>query len=307
MKLSKLGERAIIEKVGRFLDIGDDAAFIRFGNGFLVLTTDTVYAPAHIPEEMTPEQIGKFIVTVNLSDLAAMGAKPLTFLLSYGGPDMEFIKFRQIIKAADKQCRRFGIRLMGGDTKEMKELTLTGCAVGATKRPVLRSGAGVGDIIAVTGDLGDAGICFELLRRNLKPSRPLLKAALEPKPRVREGLLLGECANSMTDISDSLAVGLYSIAEQSQVGMHIDINKIPISKSASNTGREFNLNVIDHALYSGGDYQILFTVPEKNFGRIENSINVTGIGKVTGKGMRATRNGRGFKLKKQGYEHFKSR
>jgi len=305
MKLSKLGERAIIEKVGKFLDIGDDAACIRFGNEFLILTTDTIYAPTHIPLEMTPQQIGRFIVTVNLSDLAAMGAKPLAFLLSYGGPDTEFEEFGQIIRAARNQCRRFEMELVGGDTKEMKELTLTGCAVGTTKRPVLRSGARAGDVVAVTGDLGSAGICFEMLGKNIKPSRPLLKAALEPNSKVREGLLLGKYANSMTDISDSLAVSLYSIAGQSRAGMEIDIDKIPISKAASNAEKRFNLNALEHALYSGGDYQLLFTILEENFGKVENSVRATRIGKVIkGMDIRATRNGREFKLQKQGYEHF---
>lgn len=292
MKLSALGERAIIGKLGKFLDIGDDAACIRMGDRFLVMSTDTIHGPTHIPPEMTPRQIGKFIVTVNLSDLAAMGAKPLAFLLSYGGPDIEFTRFKNIIKSAQKQCRRFKIDLVGGDTKEMKELTLTGCAVGTAKRPVLRSGARPGDIIAVTGELGAAGACFELLRKGIKPSSPLLKASLEPEPKIKEGILLGRHATSMTDISDSLAISLYSIAEQSGVGMKIDIDKIPTSS-------------IEHALYSGGDYQLLFTLPEKNFTRLREVTNSTRIGTVTrAGGISATRKGSEFRIKKKGYEHF---
>ncbi len=287
-----MGEREIIGKLGRFLDIGDDAACVRAGNEFLVLSTDTIHGPTHIPPEMTPQQIGKFIVTVNLSDLAAMGAKPLAFLLSYGGPDSEFTRFKKIIKSAQKQCRKFKIDLVGGDTKEMKELTLTGCAVGTAKRPVLRSGARPGDIVAVTGELGSAGRCFELLEKKRRPNRALLKAAFEPEPRIKEGLLMAKHANSMTDISDSLAISLYSIAEQSGVGMKIDIDKIPTSS-------------IDHALYSGGDYQLLFTMPEKNFTRLREATNSTMIGTVTrAGGIGATRNGRGFRIKRKGYEHF---
>ena len=292
MKLSDLGERAIIGKLGRFLDIGDDAACIRMGDGFLVMSTDTIHGPTHIPAEMTPQQIGKFIVTVNLSDLAAMGARPLAFLLSYGGPDIEFTRFKNIMKSAQKQCRRFKIDLVGGDTKEMKELTLTGCAVGTAKRPVLRSGARPGDIVAVTGELGAAGRCFELMGKKRRPNRALLKAALEPEPRVKEGLLLAKHVNSMTDISDSLAISLYSIAEQSGVGMKIDIDKIPASS-------------IEHALYSGGDYQLLFTMPEKDFTRVKNSVNATQIGETTkSREISATRKGRKFRIKKKGYEHF---
>jgi len=294
MKLSDLGERAIIGKLGEFLDIGDDAACIRMGDGFLVMSTDTIHAPTHIPAEMTPRQIGKFAVTVNLSDMAAMGAKPLAFLLSYAGPDIEFTRFKDIIKSAQKQCKRFGIELVGGDTKEMKELTLTGCAVGTAKRPVLRSGARPGDIVAVTGELGGAGRYFELLRKKRRPGRALLKAALEPEPKIKEGLLLAKHANSMTDISDSLAISLHSIAEQSGVGMKIDIDKIPASG-----------NAIDHALYSGGDYQLLFTLPEKKFTRLKEPTNSTRIGTVTrAERISATRKGRKFRIKKKGYEHF---
>jgi len=246
---------------------------------------------------MTPKQVGKFIATVNLSDLAAMGAKPLAFLLSYAGPDMEFTGFKNIIKSAQKQCRRFGIDLVGGDTKEAKELTLTGCAVGTAKRPVLRSGARPGDIIAVTGELGSAGRYFELLRKKCRPSRALLKAALEPEPRIKEGLLLAKHANSMTDISDSLAISLYSIAEQSGVGMEIDIDKIPVSGKS-----------LEHALYSGGDYQLLFTLPEKRFTGLKEPTNSTRIGTVTkAERISATRKGRKFRIKKKGYEHFGDR
>ncbi len=298
MKLSDLGERGIIGKMGKILDIGDDAACIKLGHESLILSTDTIHGPTHIPPGMTPKQIGKFIVTVNLSDLAAMGAKPLAFLLSYGGPDKEFSEFMQLIKAADSQCRKFGINLAGGDTKEMKELTLTGCAVGTAKKPVLRSGAVPGDIIAVTGELGTAGACFELLRKGIKPGSSLLKAALEPEPRINEGIFLAEYATSMTDISDSLAVSLYSIAKQSRVGMEIDIDKIPLSRFAPG-------NVVNHALYSGGDYQLLFTVPEKTFFRIKDSLNAKIIGKTTRSGgIRATRGSREFRIREMGYEHF---
>lgn len=287
-----MGERAIIGKLGRFLDIGDDAACIRMGDRFLVMSTDAIHAPTHIPKEMTPQQIGKFIVTVNLSDMAAMGAKPLAFLLSYGGPDTEFTRFKKIIKSAQKQCRKFKIDLVGGDTKEMKELTLTGCAVGTAKRPVLRSGARPGDIVAVTGELGAAGACFELLGKKRRPNRALLKAALEPEPKIKEGILLAKHANSMTDISDSLAVSIYSIAERSGVGIKIDIDRIPMSS-------------IDHALYSGGDYQLLFTMPEKNFTRLREVTNSTRIGTVTrAGGISATRKGREFRIKHKGYGHF---
>ena len=217
MQLTGLGERKMIENLRSFLDIGDDCACIKLGDDFLVMTTDMLYKETHIPDEMSWEQIGKLAVTVNLSDVAAMGAKPIAFLLSYGSPDMPAEFFDEFIRAVDCQCKKYGVKFAGGDINQTRELTLAGTALGITKKPILRSGAGVGDIIAVTGYLGSAALGMAAMESGALPAgkNHLRDAAFEPEPRVNEGILLNNYATAMIDTSDSLALSMHYIAEES--------------------------------------------------------------------------------------------
>lgn len=308
MKLSELGEKEIVKRLGSFLDIGDDAAYLKFGDEFLILTTDMLYEKTHILPKISREQIGKLIVTVNFSDIAAMGAKPLAFLLSYGSPDIEFRDFEIMMHSVNNQCKKYNAKFAGGDTNYMDILTLSGAAIGKTKKPILRSGARIGDIIAVTGDLGSAGLGTEILLKNLPISvnNPAVKKALEPEPRVNEGLLLGNYATSMTDISDSLSVSLYDIAVSSRVGIAIGIDKIPITENAIETAKKINRDILDYALYSEGDYELLFTISEENFNKIRKKIAITKIGEIVkGSKIVGIKEKKKFEIKKTGYEHFK--
>lgn len=308
MKLSELGEKEIVKRLGSFLDIGDDAAYLKFGDEFLILTTDMLYEKTHILPKISREQIGKLIVTVNFSDIAAMGAKPLAFLLSYGSPDIEFRDFEIMMHSVNNQCKKYNAKFAGGDTNYMDILTLSGAAIGKTKKPILRSGARIGDIIAVTGDLGSAGLGTEILLKNLPISvnNPAVKKALEPEPRVNEGLLLGNYATSMTDISDSLSVSLYDIAVSSRVGIAIEIDKIPITENAIETAKKINRDILDYALYSEGDYELLFTISEENFNKIRKKIAITKIGEIVrGSKIVGIKEKKKFEIKKTGYEHFK--
>lgn len=308
MKLSELGEKEIVKRLGSFLDIGDDAAYLKFGDEFLILTTDMLYEKTHILPKISREQTGKLIVTVNFSDIAAMGAKPLAFLLSYGSPDIEFRDFEIMMHSVNNQCKKYNAKFAGGDTNYMDILTLSGAAIGKTKKPILRSGARIGDIIAVTGDLGSAGLGTEILLKNLPISvnNPAVKKALEPEPRVNEGLLLGNYATSMTDISDSLSVSLYDIAVSSRVGIAIGIDKIPITENAIETAKKINRDIRDYALYSEGDYELLFTISEENFNKIRKKIAITKIGEIVkGSKIVGIKEKKKFEIKKTGYEHFK--
>jgi thiamine-monophosphate kinase len=310
MKLSDLGERKIIENLSNLLDIGDDAAYLRNGLEYLVMSTDIINQKTHIPKEMTPAQIGKFIASINLSDIAAMGAKPKAFLLSCGLPeDMEYSYFESIVKAAKTQCNKFGAEYVGGDTKQNDSLTLAGFCLGTAKKPILRSGAKKGDIVAVTGTVGDAALGFDLLLKKINHplKKKLVKKALEPEPKVAEGLLLSRYATAMTDLSDGLSVGLHNIAEMSKVGMNIYSEKIPTSKEARDTTKSLGLALKEYALTGGGDYQLLFTIKKKDLEKIKSRIGVTAIGEVTSTEDRKiliSSDGKTEVLEKRGYQHF---
>ncbi len=311
MRLSDFGEKEIIKELSMSLDIGDDAAYIRSGDKYLVLSTDMVYEDTHILPQMSWEQKGRLIVTVNLSDIAAMGAKPLAFLLGYGSPDMDYRDFKAFIKGVHDQCDRFKTKYAGGDTNWMPKLTLSGTVMGETKNPVLRSSAREGDLIAVTGNLGSASIGTKLLlERDISPSElgnPVFLKALQPEPRIGEGLFLNHHVNAMTDISDGLATSLRDVAVNSGAGARIDIEKLPVAEEADILATEYDLDSVEHALYGEGDYELLFTFKREEIKVISSELPVYVIGEITcGEDIVAVDSGEEFKIKKQGYEHFRS-
>lgn len=304
MKLSTLGERAIIRKISGLLDIGDDAAYFKVGDKYLVLSTDAIYADTHILPGMSFEQVGKFIVSVNLSDVAAMGAKPFAFLLAYVGPDIDFNDFDAIIRGAEKQCKKYGVEYAGGDTKYASGLTLVGSSAGFVKKPVLRTGAQVGDVVAVTGSLGKASFGVDCILNNRRCPKKIISASMEPKPRIREGMFLSKYASAMTDISDSLSVSLHNLAVE--VGIVLNVDDIPVDKDIMRLSSVFGVNYLDYVLYGGGDYELLFTTSPEAFNIIEKKIDASVIGEVVkSHGVTEVIDNRRIPLPQRGFEHFR--
>jgi len=311
MRLSDLGEKGIIKELSKSLDIGDDAAYIKSGDKYLILTTDLVYEETHIIPQMSWEQKGRLIVTVNLSDIAAMGAKPLAFLLGYGSPDIEHKDFKALINGVHEQCNAFKTKFVGGDTNWMPKLALSGTMLGETKNPILRSGAKEGDMIAVTGNLGSSSIGTKLLlEKSVAKSElgnPVFKKAIQPIPRINEGLFLNQHVNAMTDTSDGLATSLRDVAVNSRVGVVIDVGKLPVAEEATHLAAEYGLDSVEHALYGEGDYELLFTAKREEINMISSELSVYVIGEITGgEDIIAVDSTEEFKVKEQGYEHFRS-
>jgi thiamine-monophosphate kinase len=311
MKLSDLGEKNIIRELSKIIDVGDDAACIPLDGRFLVASTDMMYRKTDILNEMSYRQIGKKIVTINLSDVASMGADPFGFLLSYGSQDIEVENFNEIISGAFEQCSKYNVKFLGGDTNETDDLTLAGTALGFADKPILRSGAKAGDVVAVTDFLGTCALGVDILIKNLRDfneiDREILAETLETEPKVYEGKFLKNYANAMTDISDSLAVSLHDIADASNVRIELDSGKIPLLGKALETSKELNLNLLNYALYGGGDYELLFTASKENWVKIKNlesefNFRFTKIGEVvSGSGVDDKGGG---EIERRGYEHF---
>ena len=174
--LADLGERAVIRRIAKILTkgtnnigIGDDCAVINLGKEYLLVTADMMYQRTHIPAQMTPYQMGWFLVAINLSDIAAKGGTPLGLVLSFGLPKKISERFlKELIKGTNACAVAFGTTIVGGDTKETKEITLCGTAFGTVKKDefMSRSGTHPGDVIAVTGTLGKAGAGYYALKRH---------------------------------------------------------------------------------------------------------------------------------------------
>lgn len=281
MKVEEAGELELIKKIAcKFrrhyppviLGAGDDDCAVLECNGCLtgkclVMTTDGMRASTHFPKGMTPFQMGWSVVAANLSDVAAMGARPLAFTVAMGiPPDAEVSLVEEIAEGIERCASQFDVFVVGGDVGRSDELTLVGTCVGFVERRKLikRSGANVGDAVCVTGHLGNAALGLELLRGNVKPrlsrsaEEVAKKALLKPMPRVKEGIALAETGvvTSMMDVSDGLAKSLHELSMSSGVGFEIYPEKIPVPKELRNALGE---KALELALYYGGDYELLFT------------------------------------------------
>lgn len=321
-KLSDLGERKAIQLISKILtkrddavEIGDDCAAIDLGKEYLLVTTDMISQKTHIPKEMTPFQIGWFIVAINLSDIAAKGGMPLGLVLSFGLPKNTTELFlTELTKGADACATKFDTHIIGGDTKETGEINICGTAFGVVKKDEFmpRRGAKIGDIVAVTGTLGKAGAGYFNLK-NKTLDKDISKALLESVPKLKEGRLLArqKCITSCMDLSDGLSSSLYQLRELNHVGFEIYQDKIPLSPDILFLKKKHpDLKIFDYALHFGGDYELLVTIPEKCFKQVkkifeDNKSHLFAIGKVTSENEITILIENEKKiLENKGYEHF---
>jgi thiamine-monophosphate kinase len=322
MKLSELGERRAIkifediygdcEKA--VLAIGDDACVLELDpRHYLVASTDLLSRRTHFPLEMPPRVIGRYAVNACLSDIASMGAEPLGLLFSYGLPgDTREDFIRGIAQGIRDACREHGTCVLGGDTKEQGELLITATALGKVRRDrlLLRSGARVGDLILVTGEVGTSAAGYHAIIHGLRAPERAIEAAYRPNARVREGILLGKYATSCIDVSDGIAFSLHEIARASQVGFRIHEDRLPVDHDS--LGIAGDQEERDEILYhKGGEYELLFTLPEDRYDALRKEFRSLGtrlsvIGVVTDRGGEVVRGDGSVKqLEYRGYEAFR--
>ena len=249
------------------LALTDDAALLDPAAGRqLVLTKDAMVAGVHFLPDDPPGQIAQKLLRVNLSDLAAMGAAPLGYLLALARPkeisDAWLDEFCAGL-AADNAA--FGIALLGGDTVSTPgPLTLSLTAIGEvpTGSALLRSGAGPGDDVWVSGTLGDAALGLKVLQGALDVTEPARTFLIEryrlPQPRLALGQALRGIASAAIDVSDGLVADLGHILETSGVGAALHADALPLSEAARDLP-----GARDAALAGGDDYELLFTAPSK--------------------------------------------
>ncbi len=306
--------------------LSDDAALLDMGDKYLVVTSDLLIESSHFPIEMSGFQKGMKTVTVNVSDLAAMGAEPLGFVLSLGLPhDLPLKEFDEIIDGVLDTCQTQKMGLIGGDTNQSRELILSGACLGIVgkKEVLMKDGAKPGDIVAVTGPLGVAAAGLEfllsppVLRDKLKdkidPStlEILLKHALEPQARLKEGIILAKkgIVTSATDITDGLASELYELMQASpqKLGITLFETMIPVIPEVEEVASVLDRNPLDFALYYGEDFELLLTVGEHVFDQYKGDLGLIQIGIVTSSGKMeiVDEKGKQRTLEKVGYEHFK--
>jgi thiamine-monophosphate kinase len=320
--LGGLGEREAVKiiehliKSDAVVGIGDDCAAIDIGDKYLLVTTDMMVTKAHIPKGMSAYDIGWSIIAVNLSDIAAMGGKPLGLVTAVGitrGHPIEFLE--QMVDGMNDCARRFNTSVVGGDTKEHESLVLCGTAFGEIEKDkiLLRKGASPGDLIAVTGALGRAGAGFHSLKRQLGLTDA--EAALKrPWPRIKEGIALAESGivTSCMDISDGLSASIFEMSKVSGMTYELDYSKVPKAPEVDLAFHDLERQK-DLVLNFGDDYELLFTIKREAESQLaelskEAGCPMTVIGKVTsGEQNILIDSGKREMLENLGYEHFRSR
>ncbi|MCD6144742.1 thiamine-phosphate kinase [Thermococcus sp.] len=306
-------EREIIElfmrhlKLQGDLPLGDDAGAIKWESEWLVVTNDMLVRTTDVPDIMTPEQVGFKVFTMNVSDVAAMGATPIGFLFSIGVPrDFEMEYLEGISRGIAKASEFYRTPIISADTNEACDLIIDGIVLGKTKRLLTRSGAKIGDLVCVTGDIGRAlaglKVYFESLEVGERTRKVLYEKLLEPKARVKEGVVLGRYANSAIDISDGMSKELHLIAKMSGVKILIDSEKLPIRKEVFEVADLLGLDPIEIALASGEEFELIFTIPEKHLDKLDFDFAV--IGRVEkGEGVYLRRYEKIEKMPILGWEH----
>ena len=302
MKVSSVGERGLISRLseifkapqgkmsgqkGILIGAGsDDCAVLDLnGEDCLVVTTDMLHRTTDFPVEMTPWQMGWMSAAVNLSDIAAMGAEPTGLLMAIGMPSDTEIAFVEELARGMQACAEFcGTAVIGGDLDTHAELTVTGTALGRVKKSqlLLRSGARPGDLICITGHTGSAGAALEALQFKKPVSESVLKTLFEPIPRTKEARILAESGTvtSMMDTSDGLAMSLYDLARESHVGFRIRESNLPILKEVKEFVSSYE-KLVELSLYTGGDFELLFTIDPQQMKKVQNICNLTIIGECT--------------------------
>ncbi len=335
-EISELGEFGLIDRLtSKFTTkhattlhgVGDDAAVIEAGNGeVLVISTDTLLEGIDFDLTYFPlKHLGYKAVTVAISDILAMNARPEQIMLSLGvSAKLPVEALDDLYEGLHFACEEQGIDLVGGDTSaSMTGLTISLTAIGRAKKEavVYRSGAQLNDLICITGNLGAAYMGLHLLEREKRVLRDvanpepqfegyeyLLEKYLKPRARkdvVEQLAEEGIVPTAMIDLSDGLASDMLQICRSSKCGARIYLERIPIAKQTSALAEEMHADPVVAALNGGEDHELLFTVPLAMQEKVMRMGGIDVIGHITAESTGAalvTPDGSDIRLKAQGFK-----
>jgi len=299
--------------------IGDDAAVFDIDKTRVgMLTIDTLVDRIHFDLSYTSfEDLGHKALAANLSDIAAMGGRPILAVVSIAIPKHIRLKdVEKIYSGMQKMAKRFDVAVCGGDTVAGRELSLTIAVYGEARRNNigLRSGVKAGDAVLVTGTLGASQAGLEILNSKFKTQNlKLAKKHLRPEPRVKEAQLLASKfkLHGMIDISDGLVSELHHISRESCIGIIIDQGALPVAEEAVTASGILEKDPLEYCLFGGEEYELLFTLPAREATKAKVMLSRIGtpcsiIGQVVkGFGVKMIGNDlKVFKVPDKGYRHF---
>jgi len=336
--VNKLGEFGLIDHLTKefvtnhpdtLKGIGDDAAVITHGDHVSVVSTDMLVEGIHFDLMYTPlKHLGYKSIVVNLSDIYAMNATPHQVTMSIAISSKYTVEaLEELYAGVFQACKDYGVDLIGGDTTSSpKGMAISVTAIGKTSpdKVVYRSGAKPGDILCVTGNLGAAYLGLQILEREkqIYLSNPGIQPDLENqdyivgrqlKPMAQKAAVDYFTAKkfqptAMIDVSDGLASDLFHICKQSGVGAFVEEGKVPLHPDTEKMALQFNMDPITCALNGGEDYELLFSIDEKDLEQVKYMPGVFIIGEIISaqEGIKLhTTGGNIHDLKAQGWNHFK--
>ncbi len=314
MRHSAAPDSGSAAQAGVILGIGDDAALLDMPPGTeLVAAVDTIVAGRHFPEGADARSIGHRALAVNLSDLAAMGATPAWATLALTMPSVDGAWLERFAAGLLDLADANGVALVGGDTTR-GPLTISVQLLGHVPRgaALRRSGARAGDLLAVTGTLGDAGAGLEFVGAVLPETRPasleLIRRFEYPAPRVRFGLAARGIASAAMDLSDGLVGDLPKLAQASGLAAHVAVERLPMSEAMRAVVPA--AQALAWALAAGDDYELLLAVPAPRYAELaaaagQLNLRLTTIGELrAGGGVTWSLNGGDFVPGVRGWDHF---
>lgn len=336
--IEELGEFGLIDHLTKNFEIkqpstikgiGDDAAVLNLTEGQTVVTTDLLIENIHFDLTYMPlKHLGYKAVIVNLSDVYAMNAQATQITVSIAISNrfpLEAIE--ELYKGIHTAARLYDIDVVGGDTTSSRTgliISVTALGIADEEKITYRNGAKENDLLVVTGDLGGAYMGLQVLERekevfkvnpNNQPDLAQYSYIVERqlKPEARKDIVklladLGVKPTSMIDISDGLSSEILHLSKQSDVGVELYEDKIPLDPQVISACEEFNLDSTTIALNGGEDYELLFTIDQKDFPKIKGNPNFTVIGYISDKSNGAnliTRGAEKIALKARGWNSFK--
>ncbi len=335
LKVSDIGEFELIERIQKIIDgsgsrpgnlirgIGDDTAVFSPEPGQeMFVTCDSMVEGYHyLDDHITPFEIGKRAMVMNISDIGAMGGKPLYALVTVGLTPSESVGcIEDIYRGLISELKPFDASIIGGNITKVKEgriIDITLMGSGKREHMVLRSGARDGDSIMVTGRPGRSAAGYWLVKNGVPESgqnKVLFDAYVRPEHRAKEGhaLALSGKITSMIDLSDGLSSDLFHICEKSKVGAELMVDMFPECDAMDGMAGLYDINPLDFVLGASDDYELLFTCPPEYRTEVNDILDglncpVAHIGNIiSAQGITIlTKSGKKEKLSRNGWDHLK--
>jgi thiamine-monophosphate kinase len=268
--IGDLGEFGLIDRVREqigdnrhvLLGPGDDAAHVSTNDGTFVVSTDLLIEGRHFRRDWSSaREVGRKAAASNLSDINAMGGVATALTVGFGAPaDLPAEWALEMVRGFETECAHVGAHIVGGDVTASDAIVIAVTAMGDAVRPVLRSGARPGDVVAYAGDLGLAAAGFAALSRGFRSPKAAVDAHKVPHPPYAAGpQAAGAGATSMTDISDGFLADLGHVAEASGVAIDLDSTAFVIPEAVSTVGEALGRRALDFVLTGGDSYALVAT------------------------------------------------